>query len=151
VKYRLNKNTRKSKKRKMFQSQRKSSSLRYLNCSPGHIQCNYSSAYSGFNIQLNVPALLLDICRHFGARCNANLVPNTAHIIQFTLCELWSRHIQCIYSSAYSGFNIQLNVSALLLQIFRHFDARCTAIVVPNTAHILQFTLCELWYPPYTM
>jgi hypothetical protein len=34
------------------QIQRTSSSFRYVNCGPGHIQCIYSSAYLGFNIQL---------------------------------------------------------------------------------------------------
>jgi hypothetical protein len=34
------------------QIQRTTSSLRYLNCGPGHIQCTYSSEYLGFNIQL---------------------------------------------------------------------------------------------------
>jgi hypothetical protein len=73
------------------QIQRISSSLRYVNCGPGHIQCNYSSIYSDFNIHLNVSALLLEISRQFTARYTANLVPNTAHILQFMLCELWSR------------------------------------------------------------
>jgi hypothetical protein len=235
-----------------------------VNCGPGHIQCSYSSKYSGFNIQVNVSALLLDISRQFNARYTANLVPNTAHIVQFTLCELWSRtytmnlqfrifilqysavgncavigdistilcalycklwakysayppvyamwtvvptiyivfsaphiwtsifncwclrsywryldisivvilrtwcqiqrtssglryvnyspeHIQRIYSSTYSDFNIHLNVSALLLYISRQFNARYTANLVPNTAHILRYTLCELWSRTYTM
>jgi hypothetical protein len=43
------------------------SSVRYVNCDPAHIQCNYSSAYSGFNIQLNVSGLLLEISRQFNA------------------------------------------------------------------------------------
>jgi hypothetical protein len=34
------------------QIQRTSSSLRYVNCGPGHIQGIYSSAYLGFNIHL---------------------------------------------------------------------------------------------------
>jgi hypothetical protein len=72
------------------QMQYTSSHLRNVNCGPGHIQCNYSSAYSGFNIQLNIPALLLEIWRYLKARYTANLVPNTAHILQFTLCDLWS-------------------------------------------------------------
>jgi hypothetical protein len=59
--------------------------------------------------------------------------------------------IQCIYSSAYSILNIRLNVSALQLEIFRNFDPRYTANLVPNTAHILRFTLCELWFRTYTM
>jgi hypothetical protein len=41
------------------QIQRTSSGLRYVNCGPGHIHCIYSSAYSEFNIHLNVSALLL--------------------------------------------------------------------------------------------
>jgi hypothetical protein len=73
------------------QIQRTSSSLRYLNCGPGHIQRNYSSAYSGVNIQLSVSALPLLIYRQFSVRYTTNMVPNTAHIFKFTLYELWSR------------------------------------------------------------
>jgi hypothetical protein len=62
-----------------------------VNYGPGHIQCNYCSAYSGFNIQLNVSALLLEISRQFNECYTSNLVTNTAHTLQFTLCELWSR------------------------------------------------------------
>jgi hypothetical protein len=183
------------------QIQRTWSSVRYLNCGPGHIQCNYSSTYSGFNIQLIPPALLLDICRDLDARYTANLVPNTALVIQFTLCDLvvphrynvitaphiqasifnrrylrcnWRYHdnsillilqtwsqiqrtssslryvncrpgqIQCNYSSAHSGLNIQLNLPALLLEIYRQFNVRYTANIVPNTAHMFQFALSEL-------
>jgi hypothetical protein len=73
------------------QIQRTSSSLRCVNGGPGHIQCNYSSAYSGFNIRLNPSALLLEIIGHVDARYTANLVTNTTHILRFTLCVLWSR------------------------------------------------------------
>jgi hypothetical protein len=73
------------------QIQRTSSRLRLVNCGPGHIQWNGNTAHSGFNIQLNVSKLLLKISRQFKERYTANLVPNAAHIIQFTLCELWSR------------------------------------------------------------
>jgi hypothetical protein len=241
----------------LCQIQRTSSGLRCVNSGPGYIQCNYSSAYSGFNIQVNVSALLLVISRQRNARYTASMVPNTAHIHQFTLCGLWSRtytmylqlctfsleysavgicsaivhittiqcalyrklvakysalppvyamwtvvpaiyntftaphnqtsmfiwtylrcnwryhdnsivvilqtwyqiqrksstlrylnsgpgHIHCKYSSAYSGFNIQLNVSALILEICRQINEPYTANFVPNTAHILQITLCGL-------
>jgi hypothetical protein len=70
---------------------RTSSILRYVNCGPGHIQRIYSSAYSGFNVHLNVSALQLEISRQFAVRYTVNMVPNTAHILQFTLCELWFR------------------------------------------------------------
>jgi hypothetical protein len=73
------------------QIQPTSSGIRYVNCGPGHMQCIYSTAYSVFNIHLNVSALPLEISRQFTACYTANLVPNTAHILQFMLCELWSR------------------------------------------------------------
>jgi hypothetical protein len=109
-----------------------------------HIQCIYSSEYSGFNIQLNVSALVLEISRKFNARYTARLVPNTAHILQFTLCELWSRHIQCYYSSAYSGFNIHPSVSPMQLEICRKCESRYTPQLLPNAAHISGFVLCDL-------
>jgi hypothetical protein len=73
------------------QIQRTSSGLLYVNCGLGHILCIYISAYSAFNIQLNVSALLLETSRQFNAPYTANLEPNTAHILPFTLSELWSR------------------------------------------------------------
>jgi hypothetical protein len=73
------------------QIQRTSSWLRYLNCGRGYIRCSYSSTYSIFNIQLNVSSPLLEIYQQLNVRYSANLVPNTAHILRFTLCELWSR------------------------------------------------------------
>jgi hypothetical protein len=73
------------------QIQNTSTGLRYVNYGPGHIQCIYSSIYSDFNIHLNVSALLLYISRQSNARYTANLLPNTAHLLQFTLCDLWSR------------------------------------------------------------
>jgi hypothetical protein len=87
--------------------QRASSSLRYVNCGPAHIQCIYRSAYLGFNIRLNVSALLLEISRPCYARYTVNLVKNKAHILQFAQCELWSRtytmYLQlCIFRLQYS-------------------------------------------------
>jgi hypothetical protein len=83
------------------------SSLRHVNCGPSHIQHIYSPAYSGVNNQLNVSALLLEICRQFNERYTANLVPTTAHTLQFTLSELWSRTYSmelqfCIFRLQYS-------------------------------------------------
>jgi hypothetical protein len=73
------------------QIQRTSSSLHYVNCGPGHVQCHYRSTYLGFNSHLNVSRSLLEICREFNAPYTANMVPNTAQILHFTLSELWSR------------------------------------------------------------
>jgi hypothetical protein len=73
------------------QLQRTSSGLRYVICGPGHVDCIYSYTYSDFNIQLKVGPLLLEVSRQCNERYTASLVPITAHILQFTLCELWSR------------------------------------------------------------
>jgi hypothetical protein len=70
---------------------RTASSLRSVKCGPGRIQCKYSSAYSGINIQVKVSAMILVIYRQFNMRYSANIEPNTAYIIQFTQCVLWSR------------------------------------------------------------
>jgi hypothetical protein len=244
--------------------QRTTTSLRNVNCGPGHIQCIYSSAYSDFNIHLNVTALLLEISRQFNERYAAHSMPNKAHNHQFTQCELRSRtytmhlhlrifrlqystericaaiwdisitkcslyckrvakysahppvnamqsvapdihnaftaphikaslfnwtylrwyrryvdnsmrlilqtwcqllrassslrylncglgHIQCIYTSAYSDFNIHLNVTALILEKPRQFNESYAAHLVPNTAHNHQITQCELRSRTYTM
>jgi hypothetical protein len=133
------------------QIQRTSSSLRYLDCGPGHIQRNNGSTYSGFNIQLNVSPPLLEIYRQFSVRYTAILVANTAHILQFRYLNCGPGRTHCDYSSSFSGFNIQLRVSALILDMCRQFDAPYTANLEPNTAHILQITLCELWSRPYTV
>jgi hypothetical protein len=73
------------------QIHRTSSSFRYVNSGAARIQCIYSSAYSILNFRLNVSALLFEIYRYLHARYTANMVPNTAHILRFTQCELWSR------------------------------------------------------------
>jgi hypothetical protein len=89
------------------QIQHTSFSFRYVNCGPGHIQCNYCSPYSGFNIQLNISPLLLEISRQANARYNADWVPYIAHTLQSTLRELWFRpytmylHL-CIFRPQYS-------------------------------------------------
>jgi hypothetical protein len=117
------------------QIQRTSSSLRYLNCGPGHIQCIYSSAYSGFNIHLNVSALLLEISRQFNARYTANFESNTAHNLPLTLCELWSRlytkHLQLrIFMLQYSAVGICAaigNISTIQCALYGTHGAKHSA------------------------
>jgi hypothetical protein len=67
------------------------SGLRNVYCGPGHTRSIYSSACLGFNIQLKVVLLFLEISRQFNALYTANIEPNTAYIIQFTQCVLCSR------------------------------------------------------------
>jgi hypothetical protein len=122
--------------------QRTSSSLRYLHCGPGDIQCTYSSTYSGFNIQLNISALLLEICRQFNVSYTANMVPNTAHIVHFALSELWFR--------TYTMF--------LQLHIFRiQYSAERISAVIGDMSTILRELYCNLcakysaYSPDYAM
>jgi hypothetical protein len=112
------------------QIQGTSANLRYVNWDPGHIQCIYSSIYSDFNIHLNVSAMLLEISWQFTARYTANFVPNTAHILQFTLRELWSQ--------PYTKY--------LQLRIFMpQYSAigTCAAIVDITTVQCALY--CKLW------
>jgi hypothetical protein len=91
------------------QIQRTSYGLRYATCGRGHIQSIYSSAYSVLNIRLNVCALLFEIYRYLHARYTANLVPNTEHILRFTLCELWHR----LYTKYFQHRIFRLQYSAV--------------------------------------
>jgi hypothetical protein len=82
-------------------------------------------------------------------RCYCTYHDNSMLVILKTWCQIQRtpsglryvnygpRHIQCIYSSIYSDFNIHLNVSALLLYISRQFNERYSANLVPITAQFL--------------
>jgi hypothetical protein len=98
------------------QIQRISSSLRHVSCGPVHIQTNCCYAYLGFNIQLNVSALLLEISRQFNARYTANLMRNIAHISQFNLCEL-----------RYTRYTMQLQFR--IISLHHSTERICAAIV----------------------
>jgi hypothetical protein len=111
------------------QIQRISSSLRCVKCGPGRIQCIYSSAYSDFNVHLIVSALLLEISGQFNSRYNANLLPNTMHILQITLCELWSR--------TYT-MHLQLHI----FRVQYSFERICAAIVHITTIQCASY--CKL-------
>jgi hypothetical protein len=125
-----------------YQIQRTSSNLCYVNCGSGHIQCNYCTAYSGFNIRLNLFALLLEIIGHVYARYNAFLVPNTTHIVKFTLCELWSR-----------TYTMHLQLHIFRLQY--SFERICTAIAHITTIQCALYCILGAKYsahpPVYAM
>jgi hypothetical protein len=113
-----------------------------VNCGPGHIQCIYSSAYLVPNIRLNVSALLFEIYRYLHARYIANLVPNTEHILRFTLCERWSRQ----YSMYFQHRIFRLQYSAVAI---------CAAIVDITTIQCALYCILGAKYsahpPVYAM
>jgi hypothetical protein len=73
------------------QMQPKSSCLRYVIAGPSQIQCNYSSSYAGFNIQLNVSPMRVVVYRQIDACYSPYLMPNTGHNMRCTLCQIWYR------------------------------------------------------------
>lgn len=82
---------------------------------------------------------------------------NSMHLILHSCCQIQPtsgalsyvisglRQIQRSFSFAYSGWNILINVSPLLLQICRQRKACYTPKLLPNTAHISRFGLCRFW------
>jgi hypothetical protein len=109
------------------------SSLRYVNCGPGHIQCSYISAYSGFSMLQNVSALMLMISRQCNMRYTANWEPSTAHILQFTLCELV---VPAIYSIV-TAPHIQAS-------IFSRRYLRCYWRYHDNSMRVILKTWCQV-------
>jgi hypothetical protein len=130
------------------------SCLRCENCGPVHIQCNYRSAYSGFNIQLTLPALLLEICRYLDARYTANLVPFMTHTLQLTLCELWSRshtkHLQLrIFRPQYSTERICAaigDMATIQCGLYYKLCAKCSA----HTPVYAMWTVASAIYKVFT-
>jgi hypothetical protein len=132
------------------QIQSTNTSLHNVNSGPEDIQCIYCSAYSGWNIQLHDSALLLEISPQFNVRYTAILVANKGTLSPLRYVNSGHVHTQCNYSYVYSDVNVQVNLSALRLEIYRQCNPRYTAYFVWNTPHIVQFTLCELWSRTYT-
>jgi hypothetical protein len=135
----------------MVPIQRVTSSLSNVNCGPGYIQCIYSYSFSGFNIQLRVSALILDMCRQFDAPYTANIVSKTPHILQITLCELWSRpytmylqlHILRLQYSAERISAVIGDISTIQCALYSKHDAK-------YSAHS-SVSLSELWSRTYTI
>jgi hypothetical protein len=115
------------------QIQRTSSSLRYVTCGPGHIQSIFSTAYLGFNIQLNVSALQLEIFRHFDARYTANMVPNTAHILP--VYAMWT-----VVPAIYKVFTAPHSQAT----IFNWTYPRCYWRYLDNSMLVILQTWCQI-------
>jgi hypothetical protein len=120
-----------------------SSGLRYVNYGPGHIQCIYSSIYSDFNIHLNVSALLLYISRQFNARHTAFLVPNTAHILQFMQCDLWSR----LYTKYFQHriFSLQYSCERICAAIGNISTIQCSLNCKLGDKYSAHYTVYAMW------
>jgi hypothetical protein len=126
------------------------------------LYCKHCAKYSAHPLDYAIWIVVPDIYNVFTApqiraslfnwtylRCYWRCVDNSMRLILQTLCQIQrtsSRLRYLNYSSTYAGFNIQLNVSALLLEICRQFCERYTVNMVANTAHILQFMLSGLWF-----
>jgi hypothetical protein len=82
---------------------------------------------------------------------SGNLVSNTAHIVQFTLCDLCSRtYTKYIQLHIFMHLYSTVCICAAIVDITT-INARYTANLVPNTAHIHHLLLCDLWSRTYTI
>jgi hypothetical protein len=80
-------------------------------------------------------------CRYL--RCYCRYHDNSMRVILYSGCQMQRttsclrylncgrEHVRCTYSSTYSVFNIQLNVSSPLLEIYQQLNVRYTANSVP--------------------
>jgi hypothetical protein len=126
-----------------YQIDRTSSSLRYVKCGPGHIQWIYSSGYSGFNIKLNLPALLLEICHHLDARYAANFVSYIAHTLRFTLCELLSRTYAM--KLQHGIFRIQYSTQCICAAIGDISTIQCSLYCKHGAKYSARTPVCAMW------
>jgi hypothetical protein len=119
------------------------------------LYCNLCAKYSLYSLDYAMWTVFPDIYNVFTAPhiqasifnwkclyCCQRYVDNSVSLILQTWCQIKRTtsslrnvvcgpgHIKCIYSSTYSGFNIQLNVSPPLLEIYRQFSVRYTANMV---------------------
>jgi hypothetical protein len=87
----------------------------------------------------------------FNARNTASLLPNTAHILQIMLSGLWSRTYTM--QIQFRIFWLQYSNERICAAIGDISTIQCASYcnLGANTAHILQFTLSELWSRPYTV
>jgi hypothetical protein len=125
----------------MLQIQRTSACLCYVNSVPCQIYHNCRFGDSAGNIQLDVPPFPLEICREFGAGHAPHLLPDTAHVLLFTLCQLWSGSNPMLLQVCI--FMFQLSIP-LLLVICLQYDACYTPNILLKTAYFSWFTLCQL-------
>jgi hypothetical protein len=115
--------------------QRTCSCSHYVNAGPCQIPCNCSFAYSGLIIQLNVSPLLLVICPQFDARCIPHLLLNTAHIVRFALCQMWSLSNTALlqFRRFYLKYSIECisvsipDISTIRCALYSTIDAKCSA------------------------
>jgi hypothetical protein len=143
--------------------------LRALYCNPGAKCSAHPPVYAMWTVVpyiynvITAPHFQAPILNWTNLHCYWRYLDNSKHVILQTWCQklrttsslrranCGPSHIQCNCSSAYVGFNIRPKVSAVLLDITGHIDARYTANLVANIAQDLPFTLCELCSRTYTI
>jgi hypothetical protein len=116
------------------QIQRTSDGLRYVTSGPCQIICNCTFVYLGISIQLNVSPLPMVICRQFDARYFPHLLSNTAHVLLFMQCQLWTRSntmlLQfCIFRPQYSFERISAaigDMTTIRCGLYSTIAAKCS-------------------------
>jgi hypothetical protein len=133
-----------------------STMLRALNCKPGGKCSAHPPVYAVWTVfpviynAFTAPYIQRSIFIWTYLRCNCRYHDNSMLVVPQMLRQILRTstslrcvncglgYLQSIYSSEYLGFNIRRNVSALLLEIIGHFEARYTANWEPNITHIIR-------------
>jgi hypothetical protein len=115
------------------QIRRTSSSLRYVNCGPDHIQCNYSSVYSGFNIQLN------RICGAIGD------IPTFRSALHCKFDAKYSAHPP-VYAmwTVVPGIYSVITAPHMQASIFNSMFLRCYWWYLENSMRLMLQTWCQI-------
>ena len=85
------------------------------------------------------------LCSWFAGEHRAHL-PILSSLLSYVFSGHWQIQRNCCF--AYSCLNVQVNVSALLLDTCRKCDARYTSQLQPNTV-LIRFALCRLLFSSY--
>jgi hypothetical protein len=111
-------------------------------------------------VKFNIVAVLLmqaSILHWTCIRCDRWFIDKSTHVIYHVCCQIqrtmFGLHyvnygpgqIQYNFISWYWGFSIQLNITPLLLVVYRQIDACCTPYLLPKQGNDIRFTLCQVW------
>jgi hypothetical protein len=130
------------------QIQRPSAGFCYVNSGPCQILCNSSIPYIGLSIQLNVSPIPREICRPLDESCTPRLLPNTAHVILFTLCQLWSRSSRTLSQIGIYGHEYSIERTSVSIGDMSTIRCALYPHLLSNTVPINRYLLCQSWSLP---
>jgi hypothetical protein len=113
--------------------QRTTPTLRHVNCGPRHIQCIYSSVYSGLSIKLNLYAMLFEISSTSECR------------LYYKLGAKYSAHppVCAMYTMVPAMYNV-VTSPHIQASIFNWTNLRCHSRHLDNSTRVILQTWCQI-------